>query len=373
MTSLTLSELTKAYGEVTALRDVSLDVRDGEFFSLVGPSGCGKTTTLRLVAGFEEPSSGVVKFGGERPDGSRTSSATHSDGNERPDATGGRDMTGVPPEERDAGIVFQHYALFPTMTVRENVAYGLHFHDTPEGTTVDERVDELLDLVDLSGMGERDPRELSGGQRQRVALARALAPEPALLLLDEPMSALDARLRERLRVQVKEIQQDLDITTLYVTHDQTEALAISDRIAVMHDGRVEQVGTPEEVYREPATRFVADFVGDNNLFEGDVVNTPHETEGSVVAVDDREFRVPGDHDGRVTVCLRPEHLVLGERENTLDATVESVEFLGDAYRLHCDWRGREVLVKTDTEPGRETVTLGFDSNDAWVLPDAHRA
>ncbi len=180
----------------------------------------------------------------------------------------GEPITDIPPEGRDVGVVFQSYALFPHMSVAENVGYGLQFRDPPTGTTVDERVSELLDLVDLSGMGERSPDQLSGGQRQRVALARALAPEPDLLLLDEPMSALDARLRESLRLQLKRIQSELAITTVYVTHDQEEALAISDRLAVMRDGELEQVGRPQEIYREPATRFVAEFVGDNNVLDG---------------------------------------------------------------------------------------------------------
>nr|WP_240728557.1 ABC transporter ATP-binding protein [Halobellus limi] len=246
---LTLENVRKEYGETVALgrededRGIGFDVGDGEFFTLVGPSGCGKTTTLRLVAGFDAPTSGTVRFDG-------------------------REMGGVPPEDRGVGVVFQNYALFPHLSVAENVAYGLRFAEPPGGVSRDERVASLLDLVDLPEMGDRDPTELSGGQQQRVALARAIAPGPDLLLLDEPMSALDARLRERLRMQIKEIQSTLGITTLYVTHDQEEALAVSDRVAVMNDGAVEQVGTPQEVYRRPATRFVAEFVGDNNVFEG---------------------------------------------------------------------------------------------------------
>jgi thiamine transport system ATP-binding protein len=263
---LTLEDVRKEYGETVALGSsaevdrpdsgaavdrpdsgIDLDVEDGEFFTLVGPSGCGKTTTLRLVAGFESPTAGTISFDG-------------------------RDMRGVPPEDRGVGVVFQNYALFPHLSVAENVAYGLRFSDPPGGESREERVAALLELVDLPDAGDRDPSELSGGQQQRVALARALAPGPDLLLLDEPMSALDARLRERLRMQVKEIQSTLGITTLYVTHDQEEALAISDRVAVMNDGRIEQVGTPQTVYRRPDTRFVAAFVGDNNVFKGEIVS-----------------------------------------------------------------------------------------------------
>jgi len=339
VTGLELDGVTRAFEETTAVDDVSLSVRDGEFFTLVGPSGCGKTTTLRLIAGFEPPDAGDVRFGDES-------------------------MTGVPPEERDVGIVFQTYALFPHMSVAENVAYGLRFRDPPAGQTTEERVDELLELVDLGGFGDRDPDELSGGQQQRVALARALAPGPSVLLLDEPMSALDARLRERLRVQVKQIQSDLDITTVYVTHDQSEALAISDRVAVLNAGQVEQVGTPEAVYREPASRFVAEFVGDNNVFDGAL---PVETEGSSVRVQDVEFHVEEAIDGRTTVCVRPENLLFDCNTNQFPVRVENVEFLGDAYRAHCDWDGRDVLVKTRDEPPSGDAVVGFDPADATLL------
>jgi len=338
MTSLQLDDVTRAFGATTAVESVSLDVRDGEFFTLVGPSGCGKTTTLRLVAGFEQPDAGDVRFGGDS-------------------------VAGVPPEDRDVGIVFQSYALFPHMSVAENVAYGLRFRDPPEGQSTDERVTELLELVDLAGFEDRDPGELSGGQQQRVALARALAPGPDVLLLDEPMSALDARLRERLRVQVKKIQSELDITTVYVTHDQSEALAISDRVAVLHAGRVEQVGTPEEVYREPASRFVAEFVGDNNVFDG----TPVETKGCSVRVGDATFEVEKEVDDATTVCVRPESLRFDCEQNRFRVRVESVEFLGDAYRAHCEWDGREVLVKTRKEPPTGDAVLGFRPEDATLL------
>jgi len=348
-----LDGVSVAFGDVTALEDVSLSVRDGEFFTLVGPSGCGKTTTLRAIAGFEPPDSGTVRIGG-------------------------RDVTGTPPEDRNAGIVFQSYALFPHMTVRENVGYGLRFRDPPGGGSRRERVDELLDLVDMAGMGDRDPTELSGGQQQRVSLARALAPGPDVLLLDEPLSALDARLRERLRVTVRGIQRDLGITTVYVTHDQAEALAVSDRVAVMHDGRVEQVGTPEAVYREPESRFVAEFVGDNNLLDGEVPDAdPPRASVEGVGID-----LPPDAGGvavgtPVTLSIRPEAIdVLPDgaadadatRGTTLEATVESVEFLGEAYRLHCTWRGHELIVRSDGRetPGR-TVRLGFDPGDVRLL------
>jgi len=354
--------VSKRYGETTALADVDLDIADGEFFTLVGPSGCGKTTTLRAVAGFEAPTTGGIRFGD-------------------------REMTGVPPEDRDVGIVFQSYALFPHMSVGENVAYGLRFRDPPDGQSVDERVADLLDLVDLGGMQARDPDELSGGQQQRVALARALAPNPQLLLLDEPMSALDARLRERLRRQVKRIQSDLGITTLYVTHDQEEALAVSDRVAVMHDGRVEQVGAPQDVYRRPETRFVAEFVGENNLFEGRVVGHSVEPDGgdgrdrrdrTTVEVDGTDLQIPrvdASEGETVTFCVRPEALSVVDRStgettaaaNELTVSAESAEFLGEAVRVHGRWNGRSLVVRLPEEPTDDDLTVGFDPAAAHAL------
>jgi len=341
MTKLGLSAIEKRFDDTVALEDVSLDVEDGEFFTLVGPSGCGKTTTLRIVAGLEEPTAGTVEFGDV-------------------------DVADRPPEERGVGIVFQSYALFPHMTVAENVSYGLRFRDPPDGSTPEERVADLLELVDLAGMGDRSPDELSGGQQQRVALARALAPGPDVLLLDEPMSALDARLREHLRRQVRAIQQALDITTVYVTHDQAEALAISDRIAVMNGGHVEQVGTPETIYRTPASRFVAEFVGDNNVFD---VAGVEERDGTRIArVDDAAIAVAEPVEAGAVLSVRPEAMRFDdEAENTLSVTVENVEFLGDAYKAYCRWNGRPLLVKTQVEPGDETAMVGFDAADVHVV------
>ena len=410
-----VENLRVEYGSTAALDGVDVTVEEGEFFTLVGPSGCGKTTTLRCLAGFEEPTAGSVHIAGES-------------------------MAGVPPESRGIGVVFQSYALFPHMTVGENVAYGLRFSGPPEGTTKDKRVAELLELVDLPGFADRDPETLSGGQQQRVALARALAPEPRLLLLDEPMSALDARLRERLRVQVRKIQRELGITTVYVTHDQEEALAVSDRIAVVNDGRIEQVGRPRELYTAPATRFVAEFLGDNNVFSGAVEGTgiarredetarredetarrEDETARRAAVGGDRDLVLRVDDGGtlplpaadeptasvpdggrgvdgdrqfdigdRLVVCVRPERLSvrregdgeIGGDDPTADpdrthdadawlpATVESTEFLGDATRLHCDWNGVGVTVRTDGsrsfEAG-EAVTLGVDHADVRIV------
>ena len=345
--ALELDGVTRRYGATTAVDDLSLSVSEGEFFTLVGPSGCGKTTTLRLIAGFEAPTSGTVRFGGE-------------------------DVAGVPPEDRDAGVVFQNYALFPHMTVGENVAYGLNFADPPGDVDDDERVGELLELVDLPGTQDRDPGSLSGGQRQRVAMARALAPGPDVLLLDEPMSALDAKLRERLRVQVREIQQELDITTVYVTHDQEEALAVSDRVAVMNEGRAEQVAPPRDVYHRPDSRFVAEFVGDNNVFDGDIRELDGDT--ATVAVGRERLSVgladwrgpPLSAGDRLTFCVRPENIVVGEGPNRFTGSVESAEFLGETTRVHLDWAGRELTVRTRAALDGD-VTVGFDPADAHVV------
>ncbi|AKU06218.1 ABC transporter ATP-binding protein [Haloferax gibbonsii] len=358
---LELDAVSKRYGSATALDSVSLSVDDGEFFTLVGPSGCGKTTTLRCIAGFEFPTEGTVRFDGES-------------------------MAGVAPESRGVGVVFQNYALFPHLSVGENVAYGLRFTDPPGGGTRDERVAELLSLVDLAGFEDRDPDSLSGGQQQRVALARALAPGPDLLLLDEPMSALDARLRDRLRRQVKRIQSELGVTTVYVTHDQSEALAVSDRVAVLNRGRVEQVGRPRELYHRPRTRFVAEFLGENNVLDGVVESRP-ETGGIRVGVGDAVFtlaegrRVLGqggsasgdraETDGRdggrparpetgdsLTFCVRPEQLRVGAETNRVRGTVVDTEFQGATTRVRLDWGGTELVVAV--EDGGEESAAGFE-------------
>ncbi|PSP73111.1 ABC transporter ATP-binding protein [Halobacteriales archaeon QS_3_64_16] len=388
MTRITVEGLKKRYGATRALDWVSFAVEEEDFFTLVGPSGCGKTTLLRTLAGFEAPTSGEIRFD---------------------DAS----MASVPPEDRGVGVVFQNYALFGHMSVAENVGYGLRFADPPGGVGKSERVAELLDLVDLAGMGERSPTELSGGQQQRVALARALAPAPRVLLLDEPMSALDAGLRERLRVELASIQSELGVTTVYVTHDQEEALAVSDRVAVMSEGRIEQIGTPREIYGSPATRFVAEFVGDNNVFEGRVVEVESgsgdETEGTgeeqesgdpgskstesrgqngtrptdgrtivTIEVGEARFRArtAAEHaeaGERVLLCVRPEDLRVetGTKEegtNRFRARVGSSEFLGEATRVHLDWEEQSILLRTTASATPEgTIELGFDPADAHVL------
>ncbi len=345
MVSVELDGIEKRYGETTALEDVSLTVEDGEFFTLVGPSGCGKTTTLRLLAGFEEPTDGTIRFDGESVDG-------------------------VAPERRNVGIVFQNYALFPHMNVAENVAYGLDFTDPPGGVSTEKRVAELLELVGLEGFGARDPTELSGGQQQRVALARALAPGPELLLLDEPMSALDARLRERLRREFRSIQSELGVTTVYVTHDQAEALAVSDRLAVLSAGRVEQVGEPKSIYRRPRSRFVANFVGENNVLDGTVIG-PSDDEYASVRVQDRIFEIAGnpDVDGEVTFCARPGAFDPDTGRNRITGRIIDSEFLGEMTRTRLSWGDLRLVVSLPDPPKGETLSVGFDPEDAWVLDD----
>jgi iron(III) transport system ATP-binding protein len=320
---LRLRGITKQFGGFTAVDSVDLDIGRGEFVSFLGPSGCGKTTLLRAICGLD-----VQTFG-----------SIHLDG---------RDISRLPVSARDFGIVFQSYALFPNLRVRDNVAYGLVSARTPK-PQVRTRVGELLDLVGLAEHADKYPAQLSGGQQQRVALARALAMSPGLLLLDEPLSALDARVRARLRGEIRELQQRLGITTIMVTHDQEEALTMSDRIVVMNKGRVEQVGTPEEVYREPATPFVADFVGRMNFIEGTLTGAGEaRCHGALLRFDgecnDRQ-------DAPVTVCIRPEDIVVRdasrESGNVLNVDVGVMEFIGNHFSSTLHVRGTNLNISAD--------------------------
>jgi iron(III) transport system ATP-binding protein len=302
--SLDLRGVCKQFGAFTALQDVDLQIRRGEFICFLGPSGCGKTTLLRIIAGLETQTRGEVW-------------------------QGGRDVSRLPPAERDYGIVFQSYALFPNLTVAANVAYGLVNRKVPKAQ-VRERVAELLKLVGLPGSESKYPGQLSGGQQQRIALARALATSPSLLLLDEPLSALDALERVRLRGEIRALQRKLGVTTIMVTHDQEEALAVADRIVVMDHGVVEQVGTPMEVYREPASPFVADFVGKANVIAGEIRG------GQLHA---GEFRLPAQGSDRpVRVYLRPEDVLarpIGDSDpHVFDASIDKIEFLGSFCHVH---------------------------------------
>ena len=307
-----LVDLVKRFGDFQAVAGINLDMPPGEFFSLLGPSGCGKTTTLRMIAGFEKPSEGQILLDGA-------------------------DMAQTPPHKRNVNTVFQSYALFPHLTVEENVAFGLKYKSTTKQESK-ERVAKALELVALTGFEKRRPNQLSGGQQQRVALARALILNPAVLLLDEPLGALDAKLRKRLQIELKALQEEVGITFIYVTHDQEEALTMSDRIAVMSQGRVEQVGPPKEIYEEPATAYVADFLGVSNLMEATAGGVA--TGGCKVTLGDFELVAgQGEEDslGPCKITIRPERVELLEQgisgENTIPAMVERVVYVGAVLQV----------------------------------------
>jgi putative spermidine/putrescine transport system ATP-binding protein len=307
MAQLDLSNVAKRYGDLNAVDDVSLSVAEGEFLVLLGPSGCGKTTTLRMVAGFVEPTSGTIMLGGV-------------------------DVTHLPPWKRNAGLVFQSYALFPHMTVSENVAFGLEMRKM-RAADIAPKVAEALRLVRLGQLGDRLPRELSGGQQQRVALARALAFQPDILLLDEPLSNLDAKLRQDVRVEIRELQRKLGLTTVMVTHDQEEALTMADRLVVMSEGRVRQVGSQQDLYERPADRFVADFVGRSTFLEGRI-----EEPGRFVTEGGLAIACIEDWTGPASLALRPERIaLLGSEpppENAFPGTVEFISYLGAQVDVH---------------------------------------
>jgi iron(III) transport system ATP-binding protein len=323
--AVALEGITKRFGTVTALREVSLDAAEGEFVCFLGPSGCGKTTLLRIVAGLERQDAGVVRMGG-------------------------RDVSRLPPSQRNYGIVFQSYALFPNLTVARNVAYGLEARRAGRAR-VAARVDELLDLVGLRAHRQRYPAQLSGGEQQRVALARALAPAPALLLLDEPLSALDARVRLALRREMKALQRRLGITTVMVTHDQEEALTMADRIVVMNHGRVEQIGAPAAIYGEPSSLFVARFVGQMNLLAA-VGDGPGLARVGTLTLRHRPGPRP---EGPLTLGIRPEEVRLGDAaraaDNRLTARVTSVQFQGAFTRLGLQVAGGGPALECDLPAG----------------------
>jgi iron(III) transport system ATP-binding protein len=323
--ALSVRGLSKSFGGFAALTDVDLDVAAGEFVCFLGPSGCGKTTLLRAVAGLDPQSAGTI-------------------------AMAGRDVSVLPPSARDFGIVFQSYALFPNLTVADNVGYGLVNRRRPKAE-IAARVSQLLTMVGLPDQGAKYPVQLSGGQQQRVALARALAPSPGLLLLDEPLSALDARVRVRLRGEIKDLQRRLGVTTIMVTHDQEEALTMSDRIVVMNHGRIEQVGTPAEIYREPATAFVADFIGAMNLMpatveaEGRIRVGPHLLSGPAQT---------GLQQGQAArVGIRPEDIRLAA--GAIPARISAAVFMGAFTRLSLDVDGLERPLEADVARGDQAV------------------
>jgi putative spermidine/putrescine transport system ATP-binding protein len=348
---LALTGIRKTFGAEAVVKDFNLKVERGELVTFLGPSGCGKTTTLRMIAGFETPTEGSIRIDG-------------------------RDVTHLSARRRAIGMVFQAYALFPNMTVERNIAFGLKVAGKP-AAEIKARVDEMLALIKLSDLAGRFPHQLSGGQQQRVSLARALASSPQILLLDEPLSALDARIRAGLREDIRALQQKLGITTIFVTHDQEEALSISDRIVVMNEGAIEQIGSPGDIYNRPRTRFVASFVGTLNTLQGVVVDP---AEGAI-RVGQTMLRAQGVIEGAKTgetraLALRPEALRLGppaDGHNALTGVIEDATFLGAILRLRVRIDGGALLVDAFNsngasfpEPGEE-VKVSFSPNDLIVL------
>ncbi|MEX0991516.1 MAG: ABC transporter ATP-binding protein [Actinomycetota bacterium] len=341
-----LDHVTKAFGDVVAVDDLSLEIGDGEFFSMLGPSGCGKTTTLRMIGGFEDPTSGSVWLKGT-------------------------DVTDLPPYKRDVNTVFQSYALFPHLSVSDNVAYGLKRKKVAKAE-VGKRVDEALALVDLPEYGRRKPAQLSGGQRQRVALARALVNRPQVLLLDEPLGALDLKLRKQMQLELKRIQTEVGITFIYVTHDQEEAMTMSDRIAVMRGGRVEQIGVPEDIYENPNTEFVAQFLGASNLLDGKVKDVAGDT-ATVTLAGGEEVRMPsarlnGDSKAgaAVRVGVRPEKIKLvtgaegsagsgavADGKNNVPGLLRMATFIGVSYQYTVEGPGGVTLTVVEQNLGDE--------------------
>ena len=358
---LCFDNVTKRFDGVAAVDGVSLDINKGETFSLLGPSGCGKTTLLRMAAGFETPDSGRILLDG-------------------------RDITALPPDKRPLNTVFQNYALFPHLSIRDNIAFGLKLAGRPK-PEITREVDRMLELVDLAPHAGKSPAQISGGQKQRVAIARALVNRPDVLLLDEPLAALDLKLRQRLLVELDTIHDEIGVTFLYVTHDQSEAMSISDRIAVMSHGRVEQIGRPAEIYETPRTSFVAAFIGDTNFLEGTVTGRSSESFsradipglGPIIVYNDRPLR-DGDP---VHLSLRPEKIILSrerpaanESGNVLSATVEDVIYFGShtrywvragEYRLCAEQQHRTFLLDESPPTWNDPVWLSWRANDGFLL------
>ncbi len=349
MSYLVLDHIQKVFKSSVAVEDFNLAVKQGEFVSFLGPSGCGKTTTLRMIAGFETPTSGKV-------------SINH------------KDITYSPPNQRNVGMVFQSYALFPNLSVADNIGFGLKIARKPTNL-IKQRVEEMLAMIHLSDFAKRYPYQLSGGQQQRVALARALAFNPQVLLLDEPLSALDAKNRLELRAEIRRIQQELGITTIYVTHDQEEALSISDRIVVMNSGHIEQVGAPFDIYNYPQTPFVASFVGQLNQFQAKVVDVNAGLcifGGQTIWIKQSLTHLQQD---TIQLAVRPEELNLGhvEGNNNLNGEVENATFLGAIVRLRIRVNGTTLALDLFNERKftlpriNETITINFPPHACWII------
>ncbi|MGF0539116.1 ABC transporter ATP-binding protein [Agrobacterium sp. ES01] len=358
-TAIEIRGVSRVYGagefKVTALGGVDLDIAENEFFTLLGPSGCGKTTLLRLIAGFDFPTDGEIRLHGE-------------------------DIATLPPFKRPVNTVFQSYALFPHMTVAQNISFGLEMLGKPKAE-IKARVEEMLELVHMTAMRDRKVDQLSGGQQQRVALARALAPKPKVLLLDEPLSALDYKLRKEMQIELKRVQSETGITFIFVTHDQEEALTMSDRIAVMSNGEVRQVGTAREIYDRPSDRFVADFIGESNLIEGQIQSSNDATahvkleNGALI-----EASLPqgGKASGKVTIVIRPEHASLGEPgSGSFDGVLEQAIYFGTDTHFHVRLdSGTEFVVREQNmrsgsalhKPGTK-IAIILGPNAAQILKD----
>lgn len=349
MSKVSINKLKKQFGDAVALEDFSLEIADGELVAFLGPSGCGKTTTLRMIAGFIEPTAGSIHIGET-------------------------DVTNLPVHKRNTGMVFQRYALFPHMTVAQNVSFGLEMHHV-SGKERDSRVATALDMVRMTSFRDRYPRQLSGGQQQRVAIARALAIQPKVFLLDEPLSNLDAKLRIEVREEIRSLQQNLGLTTVFVTHDQEEALAISDRMAIMYNGRVQQIGTPNELYDSPSNHFVADFLGRMSFFKGGLVANGH-------FVSDAGTKIKIDGDQKVErVGIRPERICVGTHpasDNVFTGYVESAAYLGSLIDIRLRLPGGDTLnlhvpnnassANTAISPGLPLVA-SFRSSDCVLFAE----
>ncbi|MCA6527467.1 MAG: putative 2-aminoethylphosphonate ABC transporter ATP-binding protein [Pseudanabaena sp. M179S2SP2A07QC] len=353
---LQIENIHKSFGQFIALNDINLNVYAGEFVSLLGPSGCGKTTLLRIIAGLEQQTTGRV-------------------------IQGGRDVSRFPPAKRDFGIVFQSYALFPNLTASQNIAYGLQNTPMPKGQ-IEQRVKELLETVGLEGFGRKYPSQMSGGQQQRIALARALALSPSLLLLDEPLSALDAKVRGRLRVEITQLQKRLGVTTVMVTHDQEEALTMADRVVVMDKGVIAQVGTPRIVYQNPKTPFVANFIGSTNLWTGEVISSTQVRCGNILLdASIGEFEL----NSQIEIAIRPESIYLLDSSkqnedlvNVVTADIEGIEFLGSVYHITLRPEGNSkaiITIEVSIHQARQielnlgtTLTIQIPSEHLQIFP-----
>ncbi len=365
MSSVNLSNITKKFGDFTAVKELDLIINEGEFFTFLGPSGCGKTTTLRIIAGFYYPSKGKVKFND-------------------------RDMTTVSPEKRNTGMVFQNYALFPHMTVFENVAFGLKVRKTKK-PEIKRRVEDVLEKVYLKQFIDRQVSQLSGGQQQRVALARALVIEPDILLLDEPLSNLDARLRDEMRNEILRLQREYGITTVYVTHDQVEALSMSDRIAVFNAGKCQQIGSPTEIYNQPVNDFVAEFIGETNLFDVELESDEPEklrffnsSLDTNIYVDNTPKQIAAcQENDQLRMSIRPEAIdvkkTVSENENTIQGKVKMVQFTGEAVHTFIELNENITLKATDLNRGPSTylnegeeVYVRLPSEQIRIVPKVKR-